>query len=296
MDDGQYNDTVEAVFVFHRHGDRTPGRSLVAEEYANDESGFWKTKIPPSSCFEILCERFPVTRQQTYSNSNNNTNYATGYDSFRESSEGNRSFGFLTWKGLHQMYHKGLSMAQKYAPNSSSQSQSTTSFRDFWDIHAVSTNYLRTAMSCQAFLDGLLTNSDADNSNSNIDTPLDYECPTHYEKIPLEEYRAKHNANTSFFDGVEIMVRDSESETLNAFESSPKLMKKLMEDVFATPEFIADDREAQPLVKELIEYLPGLSKHTAYGEISSPSGGIRINWVRLFYTAQYNAMECDTVP
>ncbi len=254
---------LEAVFVFHRHGDRTPGRSLVTEDLGEDESNFWKTKIPPALCYDILCQRFPAIHQ-----SNSDSNSYMNYESFSESSGGNRSYGFLTWKGMHQMYHNGVSIANKYTPTSSN----VISFRDHWDVKAVSTNYLRTVMSCQAFLDGLLM----DNKISAKDgVSLNYNYPTHYERIPLEEYRAECDVSET----LDILVRDDESETLNAFEASPKLMKKLMGDVFATPEFIANDQKATSLKSELIDYLPGLVRHGTYAETPSPSSDTKINWV-----------------
>ena len=249
-------ETIEAVFVFHRHGDRTPGSSLVADDQANDESEFWKTKIPPSTLYESLSKRFPAVHQDNKINNK----YHSSYDSFRESSGGNKSYGFLTWKGLHQMYHQGSSVARKYTPNHGS-------FSDGWDIRALSTNYLRTVMSCQAFLDGLLSN------NTRIDsTPLDYAYPTHYEEnLPLPTSDSSKS--------IEILVRDAENETLNAFQSSPTLMKEYVRQVFATLEFMAKDQKHKPLKLELDEYLPGLSKNSTYGGTSSQSGDIRINWV-----------------
>ena len=256
---------LEAVFVFHRHGDRTPGRSLVAEDVGEDESNFWKTKIPPASCYDILCQRFPAIHQ---SKSAKDSNSYMNYDSFSETSAGYRSYGFLTWKGMHQMYHNGVSIARKYTPTA----RHVMSFRDHWDVKAVSTNYLRTVVSCQAFLDGLLTTNSI---TGKYDVPLNYNYPTHYERNPLEEYRAECDVSET----VDILVRDDESETLNAFEASPKLMKKLMGDVFATPEFIANDQKATSLKSELIDYLPGLVRHGTYAEMPSPSSDIKINWV-----------------
>lgn len=262
-------ETVEAVFVFHRHGDRTPGKSLLADEVGDDESKFWKTKIPSAFCYDVLCERFPAVRQNQDSKDNN---HRIQYESFRETLDGNRSYGFLTWKGLHQMYHNGLSMAWKYSPAGGD----SVSFGDFWDIKAMSTNYLRTVMSCQAFLDGLLTENNHPTGN---DIPRNYHYPTHYELIPLEDYRTNHTCD----DKLEILVRDKQSETLNAFESSPALMKQLMREVFATPEFIAKDQQAKSLKSQLIEYLPGLTKHSTYAEMPSSLGDVDINWVRRFF-------------
>ncbi len=260
--DKAQNETIEAVFVFHRHGDRTPGSSLVADDQANDESEFWKTKIPPSLLYGSLSKKFPAIHQIN----NNNSGCHSDYESFRESSGGNKSYGFLTWKGLHQMYHQGISVARKYTPIP----ENAGSFSESWDIRAVSTNYLRTVMSCQAFLDGLL----AENNNRAEEIPLDYDHPTHYEEnLP---WQTNDGAQS-----IEILVRDAHNETLNAFQSSPTLMKEFVRQVFATPEFMAKDQNQKPLKLELKEYLQGLSKKSAYGGStpSQKSGDIRINWV-----------------
>lgn len=271
-------ETIEAVFVFHRHGDRTPGKPLVEEKFEEEESAFWRTKIPPFSYHKVLCERFPVVRSKRDDASGDRNDSSNNSTSFLDASGGNESYGFLTWKGMHQMYHNGVSMAHRYGPQTT-----TTSFQDYWDIQAVSTNYLRTVMSCQTFLDGLLAKNNSSNTvHGDNEAPLDYDCPTHYERISPDEHRSKRTINHN--DIVEIVVRDPEQHetTLNAFETSPKLMKKLVGDVFATPEFIATDRQARSLALELSEYyLLGLSKHSSYA--SSPSGGISINWVRFLF-------------
>lgn len=248
-------ETIEAVFVFHRHGDRTPGRSLVADCQANDESEFWKTKIPPPVLYERLSKRFPAIHQTDTTK----IDRLSEYDAFRESSGGNTTYGFLTWKGLHQMYHQGVSVARKYTPL-----PNKGSFLDHWDIRAVSTNYLRTVMSCQAFMDGLLATNTKEGS-------LNYYSPTHYEELSLE----KNDESNS----IEILVRDAENETLNAFQSSPKTMKEFVRQVFETPEFKAKDEKHKPLKLQLSDYLPGLSTKSTYGGISSQSDDIRINWV-----------------
>jgi hypothetical protein len=239
-------ESVEAVFLFHRHGDRTPGKSLVAEDYRDEESEFWKSVIPPTALYEMLSERFPVIRHQ-----NNN------HGQFKDASGGNESYGFLTWKGMHQMYHNGKAMAARYSKKGDQH------FQDHWDITAVSTNYLRTVKSCQTFLDGLL------GSSLNL-RKANYEYPTHYESIDLEHYQ-----NTQEGGGVKISIRDIKNETLNAFDSSPELMKTFVKDVIATPEFTEKDSKAVSLAARLSQFIPGLMKHSPYGG-STQSG---ISWV-----------------
>lgn len=242
---------VEGVFLFHRHGDRTPGKSLVADNYTDEESSFWKTRIPPTdqSYYEMLSQRFPAKLHP-----DNNSGQ------FKDASGGNESYGFLTWKGMHQMYHTGNAMSGRYGPKGGER------FQDYWNITAFSTNYLRTVKSCQTFLDGLLSSS----SSSSI--TVDYEQPTHYENVDPENYLKYCDT-----PGIEITVRDIKNETLNAFDSSPELMKKLFKDVIATPEFIDKDTKAAFLAARLSNYVPGLMKQSSYGG-SSPSG---INWVSL---------------
>lgn len=257
-------ETVEAVFVFHRHGDRTPGKSLVADEFMEEESLFWQTKIPPSdrSYYEMLSERFPVTRLGNYKDHKKGNDVSL----FKDTLGGNESYGFLTWKGMHQMYHNGVAMGNRYRRKN--EIGSDTPFQELWDIQAVSTNYLRTVKSCQAFLDGLT-------SSKNVDgVELDYRQPTHYERIDMEEYNIKRNTNGTSL--VKIQVRDGKSNTLNAFDSSPDIMKKLVGEVFATEDFIENDTRAAPLAAQLCEYIPGLTKYSSYGGRSSSSG---INWV-----------------
>ena len=100
----EHEEIIEGVFLFHRHGDRTPVKSLVADAYAEEEALFWKTKIPPPQyCYEMLSERFPVNTQ---------------FNSFKDTDdEDNESYGFLTWKGMHQMYYTGVAMAARYGSN-----------------------------------------------------------------------------------------------------------------------------------------------------------------------------------
>jgi hypothetical protein len=53
---------VIAVWIFNRHGDRTPGRSLVEDSYRDEESAFWRTKIPSidRTHYDMLSEMFPA--------------------------------------------------------------------------------------------------------------------------------------------------------------------------------------------------------------------------------------------
>ena len=56
---------VEGVWVFHRHGDRTPSRSLLPNDQKEAEVEFWKTKLPKTEYIEFLNEMFPVDRHES---------------------------------------------------------------------------------------------------------------------------------------------------------------------------------------------------------------------------------------
>ena len=247
--------TIEAVFCFHRHGDRTPGKPLVAEDQARDEAAFWRTKIPPKSYHTLLCERFPIVKG------------GKSDVPFKDASGGNESYGFLTQKGMDQMYRVGVAMANRYGDSSSSTDASTSSsFRENWEIRSCrSTNYLRTVWSCQAFLFGLLTTEQhqVNKSENEPSMPL----------TNLGRSTSNHNDQDGAFGVVDIAVMPA----LNAFDASPQLLKKLVTDVWATADFIEMDQRGRPLAEELIKYIPGLLQHSSSS--TSPSGGVSINWI-----------------
>jgi len=209
---------------------------------------------------------------------------ASASSCFDDTRGGNETYGFLTWKGMHQMYHTGVAMADRYGPENSQNNgllvRPGSSFRDLWDIEAFSTNYLRTVKSCQAFLDGLFNDYGSSSSSSSSGKigdreALDYEPPTHYESIDdIAEYRRTRVDNSGGTNAVEIHVRDPKDETLNPWSSSPELMKNLMSDALETPESIENNRKAANLTRELSEYIPGLLKHSP-----TPTSGIKINWI-----------------
>jgi len=240
---------VEGVWIFHRHGDRTPGRPLVADSYIEEEAAFWRTKIPPldRTHYEMLREKFSAI---IHENHNGQFLDADG--------AGKEPYGFLTWKGMEQMYDTGNLISQSYHI----QSKGNGSFTDYWDITAFSTNYLRTVKSCQCFLDGLLS------TPKSVATDAKHINMTHYENVNPEDY-LKSSSNPD----IAINVRDIKHETLNAFNTSPELMKRLVEDIIDTPEFIDKDSKAASLAARLSNFIPGLVNFTSYG---GPSG---INWI-----------------
>ena len=64
------HEKVEGVWIFHRHGDRSPGRPLVAEHMYEAESQFWRTKIPPTdrSYYHAMCEKYPTNIHESNNN------------------------------------------------------------------------------------------------------------------------------------------------------------------------------------------------------------------------------------
>ncbi len=244
------NEEIEGVWVFHRHGDRSPGRPLIAEHMYEQESQFWRSKIPPldRSFYNALKDKIPTRIHK----SNND-------GKFLDADSGREPYGFLTWKGMDQMYNTGKTISQRY-------SQSNLIAQDFlntWGVKGYSTNYLRTVMSVQCFVDGLLFSSSNSISKNSIHS---------YEKISAKQYS---DTRPSLFNDDEtiIEVRDRKEDTLNAFDKHPEFMKSLVADVVSTPEFIDRDSKAGCMAARLANFLPGLAKATSYG---GPSG---INWI-----------------
>ena len=253
------SETVEGVWIFHRHGDRSPGKPLVAEHMYEAESAFWRTKIPPTdrSYYHALCEKYPTYIHE----SNNSGNFL---DVEKE------PFGFLSWKGMNQMYETGKGIGERYF----GKDQSSSEFVMDWDVKAYSTNYLRTVMSVQCFMDGLLHPFTTSNGQ---EQKQDQQQQQHYyENLATEEF---HSSRESFFTNTNnnrnelIQVRDRKDDTLNAFDKRPEYMKNLVKNVVATSSFIDIDSKAGCLAARLANFLPGLANASSYG---GPSG---INWI-----------------
>jgi len=227
---------VIGIWIFHRHGDRTPGRPLVAEGCIAQESALWKTKIPPldRTHYDLLSKKFPA---KIHPNNNGGK--------FLDADAGREPYGFLTWKGMQQLYETGQKISQRY-----------DIFGDQWHIQAFSTNYLRTVKSIQCLLDGMFSS-------------LAQHHESKYEKRDPDSY-IKSSSDPS----VDIIVRDVKEETLNTFDTSPILMKSLVKNIIETPNFIIHDTKASFLAARLSNYIPALIKlRSPYG---GPSG---INWI-----------------
>ncbi len=268
------SETVEGVWIFHRHGDRTPNTPLVSEPFMDDEANFWRSKIPPidGRYYNILSNKFPVDIHESYENK--------FLDADRGSGE---PYGFLSWKGMEQMYLRGREISKRYSTCIDGDGdgygrgkEQLTSMTDQFDIKAFSTNYLRTVKSCQCFLDGLLSDSSSsldqdtildigdENENEN-DDGYDAKCESsHYKRIDPSDYQT--------YSGVTIQVRDREKDTLNAFDTSPELMKRLVREVATQKEFIdRDTKTGATLGARLCHFLPGLMKYKSPGS-GMPSG------------------------
>mmetsp|Transcript_15460 Transcript_15460/g.24000 ORF Transcript_15460/g.24000 Transcript_15460/m.24000 type:complete len:483 (+) Transcript_15460:146-1594(+) len=223
--------SVEGVWVFHRHGDRTPSRPLCGEDMIEEEAAFWRTKLPSLDSSDRLNDKFSIDVHESH-----NEEFL---DAKRE------PYGYLTMIGMQQMLKVGEKYhlrhcARNRVAGSFAGRHENTAFLEQWDVRVFSTNYLRTVMSAQCFLDGLL---------GNIEEGVD--------------------------SGVSVKVRPRSNDTLNAFDRDPEFMLGLVTDVVESDYFQAQDAIAAPLAAKLAHYLPGLLKkgHRAHG---GPSG---INWI-----------------
>lgn len=264
-DDG----VVEGVFLFHRHGDRTPARRLVPDTYAEHENAFWTKRIPKgASLYDSLSDLFPTDIHF----SNNDGKF---FDTRRS------PYGFLTWKGMDQMRLAGRECALRYSRlgHQAVANESTGNcvhgaagreLLETWNIQVFSTCYLRTVKSVQCFLHGLL-GTDDQRSYEEFQG-CDIKAQSLRDEIALEASRERPVDPN---DLVGVYVRDRSIDTLNAFDRNPDLMKELVSEVVNTDHFQKHDALAKPLALELCNLLPGL---LAPGQklFGGPSG---INWI-----------------
>jgi len=257
---------VEGVFLFHRHGDRSPARILVPDTYAEHENEFWAGRIPKgASLYDSLSDLFPTDIHF----SNNNGRF---FDTKRAPS------GFLTWKGMEQMRLVGRECGLRYSRLGQRQfdeadNADVTTGREMlkhWDIKAFSTCYLRTVKSVQCFLHGLLGTEDQ-RSYEDFEG-CDIKAQSLRDEIAREAARQRPIDPK---DLISVYVRDRSIDTLNAFDRNPDLMKNLVREVVDTPCFQKHDALAEPLASKLSDFLPGL---LAPGQklFGGPSG---INWI-----------------
>jgi hypothetical protein len=149
-----------------------------------------------------------------------------------------------------------------------------SSAKDFlkgWDLRVYSTNYVRTIMSVQSFLDGLLGMDIYKNlqaaSSSEEDCEHGMRIPNHGSLPPPTDDAL-----------LRVQVRGRDQDTLNAFDRNPDLMADLVSEVISSPEFQKRDGDAAPLAARLANILPGLARRKAKPSVynAAPSG---INWI-----------------
>ena len=273
--------TVEGVWVFHRHGDRTPTRPLASRSAdsrrRNSESDFWNSVIPsgrPCPVYASLSSRYPPDVHTS--------NGAEFLDAARD------PYGFLTYRGMDQMRDAGRRCAVRYnrighqseirgpdpprrvvgGKGGDGSSGWCIGFgndlSEYWDIEASSTNYLRTVKSAQCFLDGLV--------GTGKEGGRDY-WDAFADRAAASDGEGGRGDDRA---GPSVRVRDREGDTLNAFDRDPDLMRDLVSDVVSGDEFARVDGAASPLAALLAGSLPGLAEDRGRHAFPSPSG---INWI-----------------
>jgi len=250
---GTNGGSIEGIWIFHRHGDRTPSSPLCSDHLIEEEAAFWRSKLPNDSSVEEVAKRFP---KKIHSDS------IEGYLDGKQ-----EPYGFLTRVGTSQMYNTGRRFSLRYHRlgrkdrSLAGGNSGATGLLQNWDVTAFSTNYLRTITSAQFFLDGLL-NAEVQLNNKLKDA----------ETLLDKDINAKYDDNEAV---IPVNVRSREVDTLNAFDKNPKKMLNLVKEVVSSPTFQERDSLAVPLATLLANYLPGLTsgKRQLFG---GPSG---INWI-----------------
>lgn len=263
---------VEGVWVFCRHGDRTPCRSLCAPHMVAKETAFWASKLPypdAVTAFKALSETF----RPDIHPSNNEGKF---FDVER------RPYGFLTEHGMDQMRTNGRRFHTRYVHHgyhsqkeNIAVSSDDNGFMQSWDVRSYSTNYLRTVLSVQCFLDGLLGTNSYDpevyrryaiSSQEDPEESLDHQMVGRWGTNSMSPRKEPK---------VVVQVRERAKDTLNAFDRNPDLMRNLVADVITSPKFIETDARAAPLAARLANFLPGLGAK-GRNTFGGPSG---INWI-----------------
>jgi hypothetical protein len=257
--------TVEGVWIFCRHGDRAPSRPLCPPHKIEEEANFWANRLPRPGSFDAFQE---FSRYFTPDIQDSNE------EKFLDT--GRFPFGFLSHMGIEQAREIGKRLFRRYnhhghhLPDQDNYIDAK-GFLDCWDVNVYSTNYLRTIMSIQSFLDGLL-GTDCYKSLQ-TKSRADLKDPTGYARIP------DHNDSVPFDNTlVRVQVRGRSDDTLNAFDRNPDLMSELVSEVISSENFQEIDGNAAPLAARLANMLPGLArkKKNVNGFNAAPSG---INWI-----------------
>jgi Histidine phosphatase superfamily (branch 2) len=285
--------TIEGVWIFSRHGDRTPSRPLSPKHRRDEEAAFWVTKLPiPDSAtlFESFSRYFPVTIPLNLYNTDSpirsngaidNTNSSVAEHTFIDVAR--NPFGFLTSKGVQQLASNGQRFFNRYNNHAHhlpgcQQWKSPQDFLDTWNVQIYSTNYLRTIMSVQSFLDGMFGTQCYDPcfiQDRKYDTSIQKET-----RIPSLSSLRRNESDVPPL--ATIQVRDLRNDPLNAFDRNPGLISELVSEVMMSQDFQLRDGKAASLAARLANILPGLVRHPKPGGSNTdytsraPSG---INWV-----------------
>ncbi|KAL3770122.1 hypothetical protein ACHAW5_009663 [Stephanodiscus triporus] len=289
--------SIVGVWCFHRHGDRAPNRHLGNPACLVGESEHWRGRMPDRDVRDGLSKFFPPDVHPSQ-------NGGVHLDVARE------PFGFLTYRGMDQMREAGWGFrrrcerfGRRVAAGGSGGGggdrggggggDDLYSFLDHWNVEAYSTNYLRTVMSVQCFIDGLIGDRPGNEQNRRQKIYAGGGLRRYYRDIGAYE-RVAHTDRPIWTteedmvgngnDGkderqrhrrIRIQVRDKEIDTLNSFDKYPRTMDRLVKDVIATERFQRIDGSAKPLADKLCALLPGLrDAPQSFG--GTPSG---INWI-----------------
>ncbi|GKY98459.1 hypothetical protein MPSEU_000803200 [Mayamaea pseudoterrestris] len=278
---------VEGVWMFIRHGDRAPSRPLCPPHRRDEEAAYWVTRLPypdTATAFAKFSKRFPLLIQP-------GTNQGSFIDVHRN------PFGFLTLSGLDQLRETGHRFFNRYnhhgyhLPDHDKFSyEGAQDFLDAWNVAVYSTNYLRTIMSVQSFLDGMLGTKCYEFTQNQHTRSLqlhvhkEERVPDHsWAKVEEHGTQMKNKAAMQRHDHddddtlVGIRVRNLANDPLNAFDRNPDLIAELVSEVMLSPDFLNKDAGAAPLAARLANFLPGLVRpFRSDFSAKSPSG---INWV-----------------
>ena len=280
---------IEGVWVFTRHGDRTPSRPLCAAGFSDAESDFWTSKLPHPDAgapFRALSELYPPDI------------HPSNEGQFKDVSRW--PYGFLTRLGMQQQVTNGKRFFARYdhyghhcdgTGTNATREKWGNGFLNSWEVKAYSTNYLRTITSVQCFLDGLLGTksynpyqhtSETDQhwnterpSPSRTDTALDDTNKDKRPFVPPDHSELPFVGDDLSFGTVPIVVRDKRCDLLNAFDRDHDRMMQLVGEVIEAPEFKDHDATASPLAARLANFLPGLLRR-GRKTFGGPSG---INWI-----------------
>jgi len=268
---------VEGVWIFTRHGDRSPGRCLSPAHRRNEEASFWVSKLPypdSTAAYEAYSKFYPLQVLST------NTNQGQFLDTKRN------PFGFLSQTGLRQLKQSGHGYFHRYNRHAhhmpdQGRWELAGDFLAAWNVRAYSTNYLRTVLSAQSFLDGLLGThcfSPSEDRVRDIEVREERDLPDHgsyrdgahrrrqQQQQQQQPQQRRHGHTTSNHDEknngdddviVPVTVRELSRDPLNAFDRNPDMIAELVSEVMTSKSFQDRDAAAAALAGRLANILPG---------------------------------------